>query len=104
MDPITIPDDIPLNSVKVLLDWYRQKPIGKKEALAAALTVLAYAGSQAIDGFFSPSEGMGSACWSTSDAEQALESLLSGGEKAGIIPWDVIARAVVKQLLEHFGL
>jgi len=99
MDPITIPDDIPLNSVKVLLDWYRLKPIGKKEALAAALTVLAYAGSQAIDGFFSPSEGMGSA-----DAEQALESLLSGGEKAGIIPWDVIARAVVKQLLEHFGL
>ena len=98
MDPITIPDDIPLNSVKVLLDWYREKPIGKKEALAAALTVLAYAGAQAIDGFFRPEEGFRGA-----PIEVELEGILSN-ERAGVIPWDTIAKAIVEQLLKHFGL
>lgn len=95
MDPITIPDDIPLNSIKVLLDWYREKPVGKREALAAALTVLAYAGDQAVTGFFDPGDGMRAI-----SMENELESIVAG-EKAGIIPWELIARSIVDELLKQ---
>jgi len=93
MDPILLPTEIPLQSFKILLDWYkgRHEKIDN-ELLAAALTVVGFCGIEAL-----PLIG---ADFPISDEQHHVE-LIEGvvtGSKQGLIPWEKIARAVVDEV------
>jgi hypothetical protein len=93
MDPIILPTEIPLQSFKILLDWYkgRHEKIDN-ELLAAALTVVGFCGVEAL-----PLIG---ADLPRSDDQQQVDALegVVAGSKQGLIPWEKIARAVVDEV------
>ena len=97
MDPVLLPTEIPLQSFKIILDWYKgRRDKIDNELLAAALTLIGFCGVEMLP-FIGENppvvDGVG---------HVELIEAISSGQKMGIIPWEKIARAVTDEIISKF--
>lgn len=99
MDPVVLPDEIPLQSFKVVLDYYKgRKTKIDNELLAAAITIVGFCGVEMLPLIGDELPPRDEVCHI-----ELIESI-STGQKMGLIPWEKIARAIVDEILDKvFG-
>jgi hypothetical protein len=101
-DPIQLPNELPINSLKILLDFARQKTPWGRDVLAAAATVALYGAQIAVP---APSMDTGEAF----DPETALESAISQAEAPDEIkqflpiPWVLLAQWAIGLLINRLS-
>lgn len=97
-DPIQLPNELPVNSLKILLDFARQKTPWGRDVLAAAATVGLYGAQLAVP---APSMATGE----DFNPEEVLESAISQAEGQAEakqflpIPWIMLAQWALGLLL-----
>lgn len=106
MDPLRVPTEFPVVSIRNLLDFVRGKHAWDVEIFESALTVVAYGyGLAAIP------KAVGAALpdpapLQTVVAEglqMALDQNAEPEAKQGIIPWAIIIEFAISQLLKHLA-
>jgi hypothetical protein len=101
-DPIQLPNELPINSLKILLDFARQKQPWGRDVLAAAATVALYGAQIAVP---APSMETGEAF----DPEAALEAAISQAEAPDEakqflpIPWVLLAQWAIGLLINRLN-
>lgn len=111
MDPIALCHEVPISSIKTCIGLIKDRHKPTEADLAAILTVIGFAGLQAIR--FTSDKDEGGIMFSSGaefDLEVTLDAVVqhheAGGvvEMHGLIPWDKVAKAVIEALLDHFKL
>lgn len=101
-DPIQLPNELPINSLKILLDFARQKTPWGRDVLAAAATVALYGAQIAVP---APSMATGE----DFNPEAALEAAISQAEAPDEIkqflpiPWMLLAQWALGLLLNKIA-
>ncbi len=106
MDPLRVPTESPVVSIRNLLDFVRGKHAWDVEIFESALTVVAYG-----YGLASLPKAVGAALpdpapLQTVVAEglqMALDQNAEPEAKQGIIPWAIIIEFAISQLLKHLA-
>jgi hypothetical protein len=99
-DPIQLPNELPINSLKILLDFARQKQPWGRDVLAAAATVALYGAQIAVP---APSMATGEEF----NPETALEAAISQAEAPDEIkqffpiPWVLLAQWAIGLLINR---
>jgi hypothetical protein len=101
-DPIQLPNELPINSLKILLDFARQKTPWGRDVLAAAATIALYGAQIAVP---APSMETGEAF----DPEAVLEAAISQGEAPDEvkqflpIPWVMLAQWAITLFINRLN-
>ena len=96
-DPIQFPTEMPLNSLRILLDFGRQRQPWNQSTLAAACTVVLYGVTLAVP---APA-GAGEAEDPVSAIESVIENADSPEAFTGVVPWALIISWAAKILIEN---
>lgn len=109
MDPMALPTELPVNSLRILLQFVRGKTEWNGEVLAAGVTVIAYAANLASPGpkVVGANGPLGDPAPLETKVAEGLQLALDQADQPqvsmGIIPWvlivEFIASAIVKRLL-----
>lgn len=101
-DPIQLPNELPINSLKILLDFARQKQPWGRDVLAAAATVALYGAQIAVP---APSMATGEEF----NPEATLEAAISQAEAPDEIkqflpiPWMLLAQWAIGLLINRLS-
>lgn len=97
-DPIQLPNELPVNSLKILLDFARQKQAWGRDVLAAAATVALYGAQLAVP---APSMATGEDFSPEAALEAAIAQAEAGDEAKQFlpIPWIMLAQWALGLLL-----
>ena len=99
-DPIQLPNELPVNSLKILLDFARQRTPWGRDVLAAAATVGLYGAQLAVP---APSMATGEDFSPEEALEDAIRQAEAGSDTKQFlpIPWVMLAQWALGLLLNR---